>query len=206
MTVAAVALGFALGITRLEWCAVAIVIGGVWTAEAFNTALELLADAAHPERDPRVGAAKDAAAGAVLVAAVAASVVGLLVFGPRLLALVVPADGAPSLRPGRLDMIAFEKYHGLGNDYLVIEDPEDAGLPAATIERLCHRSLGVGSDGILLRGPNAKARPLPPAHLQSRTAPRRRRAATACASSPATCGTAARWARTPSRCGRPVAT
>lgn len=88
MTVAAVALGFLLGITRLEWCAVVIVIGGVWTAEAFNTALELLADAALPERDPRVGAAKDAAAGAVLVAAVAASVVGLLVFGPRLLALV----------------------------------------------------------------------------------------------------------------------
>ena len=91
LSVAAVSLGFALGITRLEWLAVVLAIGGVWAAEAFNTALELLADAAHPERDPRVGAAKDAAAGAVLVAAGAAAVVGLLVFGPRLLALVAPA-------------------------------------------------------------------------------------------------------------------
>ncbi len=49
--------------------------------------------------------------------------------------------------------IHFEKYHGLGNDYLVIEDPEGGGLPAEVVRRICNRSLGVGADGILLRGP-----------------------------------------------------
>ncbi|MGH7337754.1 MAG: diacylglycerol kinase, partial [Myxococcota bacterium] len=57
----------------------------VWVAEAFNSALEALADAVHPERDARVGRAKDTAAGAVLVAAIASAVIGALVFGPRLL-------------------------------------------------------------------------------------------------------------------------
>ena len=87
LSVLALGLGFALGISRLEWCAIVVVIGGVWAAEAFNTALESLADAAVPEQHPKIAAAKDAAAGAVLVAAIAAAVVGALVFVPRLLAL-----------------------------------------------------------------------------------------------------------------------
>ena len=49
-------------------------------------ALEALADAVHPQRDPRVGRAKDLAAGAVLVAAIAAAVIGALILGPRLFA------------------------------------------------------------------------------------------------------------------------
>lgn len=84
----AVVLGLLLGISALEWCAIVVVIGGVFAAEAFNTALEALADAAVPEQQPGIGAAKDAAAGAVLVAAVTAAVVGAIVFVPRLLALV----------------------------------------------------------------------------------------------------------------------
>jgi len=45
----------------------------------------------------------------------------------------------------------FSKYHGLGNDYIVI-DPEDAGknIPKTHIQEICHRNYGVGSDGILL--------------------------------------------------------
>lgn len=88
LTLAALGLGFALGISALEWLAIVIVIGGVWTAEAINTAIELLADAAVPEQHPKVGQAKDVAAGAVLVAAVAALVVGAIVFLPRLVAIV----------------------------------------------------------------------------------------------------------------------
>lgn len=43
----------------------------------------------------------------------------------------------------------FHKYHGLGNDYLVL-DPKDAELPQAdAIVRICHRNFGLGSDGIL---------------------------------------------------------
>jgi diaminopimelate epimerase len=45
----------------------------------------------------------------------------------------------------------YVKYHGLGNDYLVIR-PDDvpAGLGVSQIKRICHRNYGVGSDGILL--------------------------------------------------------
>lgn len=55
-------------------------IAGVWVAEALNTAIEFLADAAVPQRHPLVGKAKDVAAGGVLIAAVNAVVVGVVVF------------------------------------------------------------------------------------------------------------------------------
>jgi len=44
----------------------------------------------------------------------------------------------------------FHKYHGLGNDYIVI-DPKDTEikLNADMIKRICHRNYGIGSDGIL---------------------------------------------------------
>jgi len=44
----------------------------------------------------------------------------------------------------------FSKYHGLGNDYLVI-DPNvyDVDLKPDTIRLICHRNLGIGADGIL---------------------------------------------------------
>ena len=82
---AVVGAGFWFRIDRLEWLAVVGAIGAVLAAEAFNTALESLADAVHPERHPLVGRAKDCAAGAVLLTAIAAMVVGLIVFLPRLL-------------------------------------------------------------------------------------------------------------------------
>lgn len=79
-----VVLGFLLGVDRSVWCWVVVAIVMVWTAEAFNTALEFLADALHPEHHPKVGKAKDAAAGAVLISAIGAAVIGLLVFIPHL--------------------------------------------------------------------------------------------------------------------------
>lgn len=46
--------------------------------------------------------------------------------------------------------IAFEKYHGLGNDYLVLDPANWSGeLSEERIERICHRNYGLGSDGIL---------------------------------------------------------
>ena len=48
--------------------------------------------------------------------------------------------------------IDFHKYHALGNDYLVLPGVESAALTAATIERICDRHFGLGSDGILLPG------------------------------------------------------
>lgn len=82
-TGAVFAAGFFFGLSALEWCAVILSIAAVWTAEALNTALELLADAATREFHPLVERAKDVAAGAVLVAAIAALLVGALVFWPH---------------------------------------------------------------------------------------------------------------------------
>jgi diacylglycerol kinase (ATP) len=83
-----VTLGLTFRITSSEWCWVVTAIIAVWTAEALNTAFEFLCDVTSPEFHPLVERAKDVAAGAVLIAAVGATVVGLLVFGPYLLALL----------------------------------------------------------------------------------------------------------------------
>ena len=68
-----------------EWCWIVLAIMAVWTTEALNTALELLADVASPEFHPLVEKAKDVAAGGVLISALGSVVIGLLVIGPHLL-------------------------------------------------------------------------------------------------------------------------
>ena len=83
-TLAAGLLALALDLSPLEGCALVLAIGLVWLAEALNTALELLCDLASPKPHPLVARAKDVAAGGVLAAALAAALVGLLLFGPRL--------------------------------------------------------------------------------------------------------------------------
>lgn len=85
-TCAVVGLGAWLELPRGDWLWLAAAVAGVWTAEALNTAVEQLADAVHPERHPGIARAKDASAGAVLIASLGAAVVGLLVLGPPLLA------------------------------------------------------------------------------------------------------------------------
>jgi diacylglycerol kinase (ATP) len=84
VTVAVVGLGFACRLSTAEWCWIVLAIIAVWTAEALNTAFEFLTDVASPTFHPVAGKAKDVAAGAVLIAALGAVVIGLLVFGPHL--------------------------------------------------------------------------------------------------------------------------
>ena len=83
-TVLVIALGVALRIDTGGWCWLVAAMAMVWTAEALNTAIERLADRVTLERDPLIQQAKDLAAGAVLMAAVAAAILGLLVLGPPL--------------------------------------------------------------------------------------------------------------------------
>ena len=83
-TVVVIGLGFYYDIARLEWALVALAVASVWAAELFNTAIEALTDLASPAWHPLAGKAKDVAAGAVLLAAAGAAVVGALVFGPYL--------------------------------------------------------------------------------------------------------------------------
>lgn len=76
--------GFFCHLSAMEWSSMTLAISFVWTAEALNTALELLADEISTEKRERLGRAKDVAAGGVLLAALGAVVVGLLVFLPHL--------------------------------------------------------------------------------------------------------------------------
>jgi diacylglycerol kinase (ATP) len=85
-SIAVVAMGFFLELGAGDWAWLILAMSMVWIAEAFNTALERLADAAVPEFHPGIGAAKDAAAAAVLLAAIGSAIIGLLVLGPPLLA------------------------------------------------------------------------------------------------------------------------
>jgi diacylglycerol kinase (ATP) len=84
---AAIALGFSLRITAVEWCLVILAISSVLACEAFNTALEFLADRVSTEHHPLIGKAKDVAASAVLIAALGAAAIGAIIFGPKLWAL-----------------------------------------------------------------------------------------------------------------------
>ena len=78
----------ALRVAAGGWALLAVAIGLVWAAELLNTAIEAAVDLASPERHPLAKTAKDAAAAAVLVASLAAAVVGGCVLGPPLGALL----------------------------------------------------------------------------------------------------------------------
>ncbi len=69
-------------VTRTEWCILIFCIGLVWMAETFNTALETITDLVSPEQNLLAGKTKDLAAGAVLLAAITAAVIGLIIFVP----------------------------------------------------------------------------------------------------------------------------
>jgi diacylglycerol kinase (ATP) len=87
-TVLVVAAGFVFRISRGEWVPLAFAIGIVWIAEAVNTAIEALADRITRENDDAIRRAKDVAAGAVLLAAITAAIIGLLILGPHAWAVV----------------------------------------------------------------------------------------------------------------------
>jgi|YNPNPStandDraft_1061719.scaffolds.fasta_scaffold181030_1 diacylglycerol kinase len=79
--VVAVGLGVVVGLSRLEWVILALVIGAVLVAEWFNTAIEATIDLVTVQYHPLAKVAKDAAAAGVLVTALVAIVVGILVLG-----------------------------------------------------------------------------------------------------------------------------
>jgi diacylglycerol kinase (ATP) len=88
VTIGVVAAGFVFQLSRGEWCWIVLALAIVWTAEALNTAFEFLADAASPSFHPVVRDAKDVAAGAVLITAIAAAIIGVIIFWPHIAALL----------------------------------------------------------------------------------------------------------------------
>ena len=79
-----VGMGLWLGLDFDHWAMVVLAMSGVWMAEFLNTAMEAVVDLASPQLHPLAKVGKDVAAAAVLVAATAAVVVGLLILGPPL--------------------------------------------------------------------------------------------------------------------------
>jgi diacylglycerol kinase (ATP) len=87
VTIVVIGAGFFFGLSAREWCWIILAMATVWTAEALNTAFEFLADAASPSFHPLVRDAKDVAAGAVLITAAGAAIIGTIIFWPHVAAL-----------------------------------------------------------------------------------------------------------------------
>ena len=79
-----IALGLWLGLPPRDWAVLILAIAMVFTAEFINTAIEAVVDLASPVHHPLAKVGKDVGAGAVLVAALAAALIGLLILGPPL--------------------------------------------------------------------------------------------------------------------------
>lgn len=88
--VVVVAGGLLLSLSALEMAIILVVIGLVFVAELFNTALEAMIDLATDEWHPLAKASKDLGAAAVLTVAILAAVVGLLIFVPHIVEVVTP--------------------------------------------------------------------------------------------------------------------
>lgn len=72
-----------VGLMREEWLWIILAMALVFVAEAVNSSIECLADALHPDFHPLIGRAKDLAAGASLIAAIAAGFIGGMIFWPK---------------------------------------------------------------------------------------------------------------------------
>jgi diacylglycerol kinase (ATP) len=81
-TIIVVLAGFYYEITATHWAIITLTITSVWVAETFNTAFEYLCDVTNPEFHPLVKKAKDISAGAVLISALGAIIIGLIIFLP----------------------------------------------------------------------------------------------------------------------------
>lgn len=83
-SVSVLMLGLWLQLPLRDWAIIIVIIAMVWTAEFINTALEAIVDLASPQHHPLAKVGKDVGAAAVLIAALAAILIGLLILGPPL--------------------------------------------------------------------------------------------------------------------------
>lgn len=84
-TFCVVVVGLWVSLSFVQWAIAIILLGGVWIAEALNTAIERLCDHVTPEQHPDIGRIKDIAAAAVLMAAITAVAAGLCIFVPAII-------------------------------------------------------------------------------------------------------------------------
>lgn len=86
--IAGIIAGIFFQISKEEWSLLCIVAGFVFSAEAFNSSVEFLADEVSLEKRDRIGKSKDLAATAVLIAAFSALIIGSIIFVPKIINLL----------------------------------------------------------------------------------------------------------------------
>ena len=89
VTILVIAAGILLHISTAEWLIISISIGIVLVAEGLNSAVEQLCDIVSPVEDQRIKNIKDILAAAVLISAVIAVIIGLIIFLPDILVLIL---------------------------------------------------------------------------------------------------------------------
>ena len=87
-TIIVVILGLILKINIVEWCFCIISIVLVISAELLNTAIENIVDMISPEKNEKAKLIKDISAGAVLVLAIGAFIIGMIIFIPKIIAIL----------------------------------------------------------------------------------------------------------------------
>lgn len=82
-------LGWFFTISSLEWIIILICIGLVVSAESFNTAIEYMVDFISPDYHIKAGQIKDLSAGGVLIISITSSIVGIIIFFPKCIKLLL---------------------------------------------------------------------------------------------------------------------
>lgn len=78
------AAGFFFEISNMEWTVQILTIAAIMGAEGLNTAIEKMADYIQPEFDKKIGIIKDVSAGAVMLVSIAATIIGFIIYLPKI--------------------------------------------------------------------------------------------------------------------------
>jgi len=89
IAIAVIIVGLWVNLPPRDWAVIVLTAALVFSAEFINTSIEAVVDLASPESHPLAKIGKDVGAAAVLVAALAAILIGLLLLGPPLWAKII---------------------------------------------------------------------------------------------------------------------
>lgn len=89
ITICVIPAGFIFNLSTTEWISIIIIIGAVFSAEAINSAIEAISDLVSPEYNESIKQTKDLAAGAVLIMAIIAVIIGLIIFIPKIIPYIL---------------------------------------------------------------------------------------------------------------------
>ncbi len=84
ITLVMTAAGFYFEISNTEWIIQILTIAMILGIEGMNTAVEKLSDFVQPEFDKKIGFIKDISAGAVMLVSIAATIIGLIIYLPKI--------------------------------------------------------------------------------------------------------------------------